>query len=46
MYENSNTDIAKMFNEYFVSIFFSDSDVASEQREHLHNVEFENITLL
>ncbi|CAB4037892.1 Hypothetical predicted protein [Paramuricea clavata] len=42
---NSNTDIANMFNEYFVSIFSSDSDVALEHGDRLHNVEFENITL-
>ncbi|CAB4028196.1 Hypothetical predicted protein [Paramuricea clavata] len=34
-----------MFNEYFVSIFSSDSDVAFEHGDRLHNVEFENITL-
>ena len=45
MHANSNTDIANMFNEYFVSIFSSDSDVAFEHRDRLHNVEFENITL-
>ena len=45
MHANSNTDIANMFNEYFVSIFSSDSDVAFEHRDRLHNVEFEDITL-
>jgi hypothetical protein len=33
-----------MFNTYFVSIF--SSDVASEHHDHLHNLQFENITLL
>lgn len=47
MYRNSNTHIANLFNEYFVSIFSSDSDVAIEHCDRLHNVtEFENITLL
>ena len=46
MYASSNTNIAKMFNEYFVSIFCFDSDVASEQHEYLLHIEFENITLL
>ncbi|CAB4030809.1 Hypothetical predicted protein [Paramuricea clavata] len=45
MHANSNTDVANMFNEYFVSIFSSDSDVAFEHRDRLHNVEFQNITL-
>lgn len=44
MYANSNTDIAN--NEYFVSIFSSYSDIASENRDCLHNIEFESITLL
>ncbi len=33
-------------NKYFVSIFSSDSDVASEHHDHLQKIQFENITLL
>ena len=35
-----------MFNEYFVSIFSSDSGVAYEHSDHEHSIEFENITIL
>ena len=45
MYANNTNDIANMFNEYFVSIFSSDSVVASKHRDQEHNIEFENIIL-
>ena len=45
-YADNNNDIANMFNEYFVSIFSSDSGVVYEHSDHEHNIEFENITIL
>ena len=45
-YANNNTDIANMFNDYFVSILSSDSGVVYKQSDHEHNIEFEIVTVM
>ncbi len=46
IYADSNTEIANMFNEYFASIFTSDSTNASEHANQSYNaIILKNVTL-
>ena len=46
LHADNNTDIANMFNEYFASIFTSDSDSNSERQDHSQVITIDNIALL
>jgi hypothetical protein len=45
LHADNNTDIANMFNEYFASIFTSDSDSNSERQDHSQVITIDNIVL-
>ena len=45
LHADNNTDIANMFNEYFASIFTSDSDSNSERQDHSQVITIDNIEL-
>ena len=46
LHGDNNTDIANMFNEYFASIFTSDSDSNSERQDyHSQVITIDNIAL-